>query len=235
MKYCILSLLFLVIFAVGTMSQTPQADADPVLQGSATYKLPQSAIDAEIDGKVTLSVHVDKTGKPTKAVLVTGLIWPCGKMPTKAMDEISKTLSETVMKLQFSPAIKNNKPISKDFGLSITLKNPKVNSEPVEKDPTTGKPKAKQITAGVLNGKATSLPKPDYPGEAKVIRAGGAVPVQVLFDEAGKVIRAGAVGGHPMLQLPARESACGAKFEPVSLEGKPIKVTGVITYNFVPH
>lgn len=234
MRVAILLLIFVNAFAVGVKSQTAQADTDPVLQGSANYKLPQSAIDAEIDGKVTVAVHVDKTGKPTKAVLVSGLVWPCGKMPAKAIEDVSSTLADTIMALKFSPAMKDGKPASKDFGLSFAIKNPKLDPVPVEKNPVTGKPKARQIIGGVLNGKATFLPKPSYSAEARARRIGGAVPIQVMFDESGNVVRAGALGGHPALQFGARESACGAKFEPVTLEGKPIKVSGVITYNFVP-
>lgn len=225
------------VFSIGIRAQDPSIvkEADPQLIGSADYKLPQSAIDAEIDGKVMIAIHVEKTGMPTKAVVGGGLIWPCDKMPVKELEEVSKTLSDTIMTLKFSPAIKDGKPVSKDIGLTLTLKNPKLSpTGAVVKDPVTAKPVPKHITAGVLNGTATFLPKPRYPAQAKVNRAGGVVPVEVTFDEKGDVIRAGATGGHPLLQIPARESACGAKFRPVTLEAKPLKVTGVITYNFVP-
>lgn len=55
-----------------------------------------------------------------------------------------------------------------------------------------------------------------------------------LIDEQGKVILAGAVNGHPYLQEAARDAACHAKFSPILLAGQPTKVSGVITYNFVP-
>ena len=58
--------------------------------------------------------------------------------------------------------------------------------------------------------------------------------VQVLIDEQGKVISASAVSGHPLLQAAAVAAARGAKFSPTVLSGQPVKVSGVITYNFVP-
>ena len=92
----------------------------------------------------------------------------------------------------------------------------------------------KTVSGGVLNGKATSLPKPAYPPAAKAVRAGGAVSVQVLIDESGRVISASAVSGHPLLRAAAVSAAHGARFSPTLLSGQPVKVSGVITYNFVP-
>jgi periplasmic protein TonB len=98
--------------------------------------------------------------------------------------------------------------------------------------PPPPKPKA-PISGGVLNGKATSLPKPAYPPVAKAARASGTVTVQVTIDENGNVISARAVSGHPLLQAAAVQAARSAKFSPTKLSGQPVKVTGVITYNFV--
>lgn len=92
----------------------------------------------------------------------------------------------------------------------------------------------KTISAGVLNGKATSLPKPPYPPAARAVRASGSVSVQVLIDESGRVISATAVSGHPLLQAAAVAAARQARFSPTMLSGQPVKVSGVITYNFVP-
>lgn len=98
----------------------------------------------------------------------------------------------------------------------------------------TPKPAPKTVSGGVLNGKATSLPKPPYPAAAKAVRAGGAVSVQVLISESGSVISANAVSGHPLLRAAAEGAARGARFSPTMLSGQAVKVSGVITYNFVP-
>jgi len=93
----------------------------------------------------------------------------------------------------------------------------------------------KQISKGVLNGTALKLARPEYPPAARAVRASGAVNVEVTFDEEGKVILATAVSGHPLLQSAAVAAARKSKFSPVMLEGKPIKVTGIIVYTFDPH
>lgn len=92
----------------------------------------------------------------------------------------------------------------------------------------------KTVSGGVLNGKATNLVKPAYPPAAKAVRASGAVNVQVTVDEKGDVISANAVSGHPLLRASAVQAARSSKFSPTLLSGKPVKVTGVIVYNFTP-
>src|SRR3989442_11207456 len=89
------------------------------------------------------------------------------------------------------------------------------------------------ISAGVLNGKAISLPKPAYPAIARQAHASGTVVVQVLIDENGNVIAAHAISGHPLLMPVAVAAAHQARFSPTKLSGQPVKVNGVIQYNFV--
>jgi TonB family protein len=89
------------------------------------------------------------------------------------------------------------------------------------------------VSGGVLNGKAVSKPEPEYPETAKAARASGTVTVQILVDEEGNVISASAVSGHPLLQQAAVAAARTAKFSPTRLSGQPVKVSGVVTYNFV--
>jgi len=98
----------------------------------------------------------------------------------------------------------------------------------------TPPPKPKTVVSGgVLNGKAISKPQPAYPPIAKAARASGTVTVQILVDESGRVVSASAVSGHPLLQQAAVSAARQARFSPTLLSGQPVKVSGVITYNFV--
>ncbi|MBK8810819.1 MAG: TonB family protein [Acidobacteria bacterium] len=98
----------------------------------------------------------------------------------------------------------------------------------------TPKPVPRIISGGVVNGKATNLVKPPYPAAARAVRASGAVNVQVTIDENGNVISASAVSGHPLLRAAAASAARSSKFSPTLLSGQPVKVTGVIVYNFQP-
>jgi TonB family protein len=111
---------------------------------------------------------------------------------------------------------------------------------PTDKKPETATPitdpagKKAPVSGGVLNGKATSLPRPDYPADARAARVGGVVVVQVTIDEYGNVIAARAVTGNQMLHQVCVNAATQAKFAPTFLMGEAVKVTGVLTYNFVP-
>jgi TonB family protein len=84
----------------------------------------------------------------------------------------------------------------------------------------------------IINGRATSLPRPRYPSEARNAKVTGTVNVLVTIDEKGKVISAQAISGHTLLRPPAEEAARQARFNPPSIEGKPVKITGIIRYNF---
>jgi len=93
-----------------------------------------------------------------------------------------------------------------------------------------GHPPAKKapISGGILNGKAIYLPLPEMPpGDAS-----GIVVVQVMVDEQGAVVEARAVSGPPSLQAAAINAARLARFSPTTLMGEPVKVSGMLTFNF---
>jgi tetratricopeptide (TPR) repeat protein len=85
----------------------------------------------------------------------------------------------------------------------------------------------------VLNGRAVKLVKPGYSASARKGHASGTVLVRVLIDEEGKVIAATASTGNPLLWPACVEAAKASLFSPTLLDDKPVKVTGMIQYNFV--
>jgi len=89
------------------------------------------------------------------------------------------------------------------------------------------------LAGGVLNGRAVKLAKPEYPHAARKSHVSGLVVVRVLIDEQGKVISAQAISGDPLLHDACVEAAKNSRFTPTLLAGTPVKVTGVIHYNFV--
>lgn len=89
------------------------------------------------------------------------------------------------------------------------------------------------VSGGILNGKAISKPRPVYPPVALAAGASGTVNVQIVVDESGEVISAKAISGHTLLQDAAVEAAHRARFSPTLLSGQPVKVSGMLSYNFV--
>jgi len=95
------------------------------------------------------------------------------------------------------------------------------------------KPENALLEGEILNGQAISLPKPIYPEEARAARVSGTVTVKVVINETGDVIRACGLSGPPLLIRESESAAYRAKFSPTKLSGKPIKVTGLITYRYI--
>lgn len=94
-------------------------------------------------------------------------------------------------------------------------------------------PEKPSYSTGILNGRALKLAKPSYPAAAREAGASGLVVVRVLIDEKGKVIAAHAVSGDPLLHDVSVEAAKNSLFTPTLLSGSPVKLTGVIHYNFI--
>ncbi len=89
------------------------------------------------------------------------------------------------------------------------------------------------MSVGVVNGRAISLMRPPYPDEARKAHASGTVVVEVEIDECGNVASARAVSGPGVLRKVSESAAKGARFTPTIINGTPIRVMGVIHYNFV--
>ena len=85
---------------------------------------------------------------------------------------------------------------------------------------------------GILNGRALRLQAPAVPDKAWEAHASGLVVVVLTISEEGKVVRACAIKGHPLLWNASERAALASEFLPTKLNGKPVKVTGVITYKF---
>jgi hypothetical protein len=107
---------------------------------------------------------------------------------------------------------------------SVYLGDPRVLPGPEIKD---GK--------GTIKGIALYIPKPAYPdalrGKEKFARH---VTVQILIDEDGNVISGNAVNENSLLGEAAVRAAMNAKFQPTRLSGAPVKVSGIVSYDFVP-
>lgn len=112
-------------------------------------------------------------------------------------------------------------------GVTVRMSDPPAAPTPA---PT---PKRVITSPTVLNSRALSLPKPPYPPIAKQMRVQGMVSVQVLIDESGKVVSARAISGNPALTKAAQQAAFGARFSPTMIGDQAVKVSGVISYNFI--
>ena len=171
---------------------------------------PAEAKASGASGTVNVEVIIDEEGNITNAKAVSG------------HELLRKSSEEAALASKFSPTKLN--------GQSVKVKGIIIYNFVAGKDSTTDNKGL--VNAGILNSKALSLPKPAYPSEAKAVKAEGTVMVEVIINEKGDVISAVAVSGHELLRKESMTAASKAKFSPTKLKGKPVKVKGIVIYNF---
>jgi len=175
-----------------------------IVNGAATYlpkpEYPQEAKDFCASGKVEIEVLIGENGNVIKAKAISG-------------DELLRDVSvKAVKKAKFRFGYDG--PLVKVKGIVV------YNFPPVKNC----------IIAGVINKKAISIPKPDFP---KSCRCAGIVKVEVIIDIfSGKVINARTISGNPLLRISAVKSAKKALFSPSMINSAPIFIKGLLIYNF---
>ena len=91
------------------------------------------------------------------------------------------------------------------------------------------------LSAKNISVKATSLIKP-FSKELKKLKIKNNVKVFVVVDESGRVIKAKAFcAKNTILARLSEQAAMLSRFTPGVIDGKPVKVKGVITYSFTPY
>src|SRR5262245_3964343 len=91
-----------------------------------------------------------------------------------------------------------------------------------------------KVTEGVLPNLASKKVEPEYPSIAKAAGVRGKVSVNVTVSETGKVIEAEIIKGHPLLRDAALQAARQWEFKPAEISGVPVKIVGVLIFNFPP-
>ena len=184
----------------------PKPDPPPVIEAASDAKLspPTIGSDATASPSVTAPPEAESAPAPTP------------QNPTQ------ETAAAT------TPAAATAQPPRSTTPPAASSKTAKAESPA---PPTAGTAKT-PISGGVLNAKAIKLPRPDYPDTARRARVFGAVTVAVTIEETGRVAAARAVGGPQLLRAAAEGAARRATFTPTLVSGRPVAVSGFITYNF---
>ena len=146
---------------------------------------------------------------------------------TKNIGNRNWTIQDATIRYQCAATRNDNGQEAQNFISSRKSENKDEKQNQSNLNPTS-------INSGVVNGKAINLAKPPYPSEARSSRASGMVQVQITISEEGKVIFACAMSGNKLLYEASESAAYQSTFKPTTILGKPVKVTGVVVYNFVP-
>jgi len=107
-----------------------------------------------------------------------------------------------------------------------------------EEEPPPAPPPSTQaverIPESMLQSRAITKVKPDYPTTAKKMNATGPVKVEIIISEAGLVVEATAISGHIALRSAAVEAARKWVFEPMTVNSAPVRVKSILTFLFAP-
>lgn len=168
-----------------------------------------------------LAAFYQKIGKPEKSLPIYRRMLTIRE---KSFGEISKEYKETVEQcacaIQQSSKEVNNAEADKMWEHARFIEQ--------QLDPSIQYAKDE-----VLQGTATKRVQPQYPKAALMERLAGRILIKVLIDEVGKVIESKLLCG-PDLLAPVSEAAASKwEFAPTLLNGQPVKVQGVLTFNFI--
>ena len=233
--YGVLGLAFLIFSIMFTVAQldtgdlelttlvapvpVPQAAPDKPKQEEAK---PQQQKEQNVDVRKELIADVSRTELVPQKITTKALDVPPVRAGVTTVTGASNSNASAPLPSSTGPGT----------GTVVTPTKVDVADPPPPPAPSPTPPRA-PISGGVLNGKAVHLQQPPYPAIARQAHASGTVVVQVLIDENGNVVSAHATSGHPLLQAAAVSAARASKFSPTKLSGQPVKVTGIIQYNFV--
>jgi hypothetical protein len=90
----------------------------------------------------------------------------------------------------------------------------------------------REIEVGVLNDRATSLPRPSFPVKVKRLDKPVTVSVEVVVDQTGRVVEARAQNAPKALRQASEDAARRATFLPFYSEGRPVRARGWINLGF---
>ena len=212
----------LLILAVCLTTHVVAQDSDPRILSEPYFNLSDEAIAAGIDGAYRANLSIDSAGNVRGVRLYGEPAWPCGTSPERELKSVKTAVEDHLKLVKFSPAMNNGKPRESDVMLDFVIGDAFKRATPPD-EAQKGLPRV--IKAGIVNGRAISLVKP-----FNNVRVKGGATVQVLIDEQGAVVKAGLLTGNPLHSKGSREAVCASKFSPTLVDGKPVRVTGVITY-----
>lgn len=237
MKNLTIFALLILVFASATISaqtDTPKTISGGVVNGKAVSlpvpEYPAAAAAVGASGAVSIKVLIDTEGNVVEADAISGhpLLRSAAESAARKAKFKPTELSGVPVKVSGTLVYNFNCPF--DDKSKCTSESPKIGAI-TRTLPAEGSGGG-TINGGVVSGKALNLPAPKYPAAAAAVGAGGTVKVQVLIDEEGNVVSATAVEGHPLLRSSAENAAMASVFRPTLLEGKPVKVSGIINYVF---
>ncbi|CAN5790800.1 hypothetical protein BH24ACI3_BH24ACI3_03880 [soil metagenome] len=233
-------LLIVLVLSVSAHGQTANETILPKVISVEAPIQPEEAKVSGLGGKVNVRLLIGKDGRVKRIEDAFGPDGICPGVTRPDVVALRNAARKAAENATFSPGTQNGKPVETYILLGFNFRQRETSEDAEGREALRGQgsdPLDKNGLAitkeRVLNGKAKKLPAPPYPSAAKAVKASGAVQVHVIIEGTGKIFSAEATSGHPLLRPAAMWAACRAEFTPTLLDGQPIIVSGIVTYNFV--
>ncbi len=169
---------------------------------------PAAAAEVNISGSVSVEILIDIEGNVIEAKVARG-------------HPLLRSASvKAALRAKFTPKLLSGTPVMVRGSVVYNFISGKF-EDPKENVATK---------IGIVNGRATSLPKPEHSQETKNLCADGRVEIEVIIGEDGAVTQATVISGDDLLVESALEAAKRAKFQ--TYHGPPINTRGILVYNY---
>ena len=183
---------------------------------------------------------LEKTGDTAKALSdyqKTVELDPTNELAKNALQKLQASLPKPNLVTPTSVAVKETNAAVKETVAAPNTQNSatKNNEKDAEKTSDKTNEPAASVNYGALNSYAVRLVNPVYPPLERQRNMGGLVTVEVTLDEEGKVVSAKASSGPANLRRAAEDAVMKSKFNPVTFNGKIVRATGFINFNFKPN
>lgn len=96
-----------------------------------------------------------------------------------------------------------------------------------------GKPEPVELSETLFGCKLLKNPYPKYPEAARRIAGARVILVSVEADETGRITSARMISGESAFKDASEQAAMSAQLRPTLIDGRPVKVKGVIKYQFM--
>ena len=210
------------------LPQDNSSETSPHAGADSSPGIPEGGLEVELTTAVTPPSKNGTGATPRQGGRRTS--FPALNLSAPTSDSDSDGTSATKTNVDPPPVVSGGSAPSSS-GDSLTTyaasANPNI-PRPAAANPPAAIPAARVVTQPRLIWSAS----PVYPTLAKQANIQGDVKIEITINESGHVTKAKAISGPALLQQPAINAVRDWKYEPSTLDGKPVPTQLVVTVEF---
>lgn len=203
-------------------TESPEYRLEPAATPNAIY--PTQARDQKIEGEIVATLLVSDTGDVKNVQIFKG------------DPLLAKSAEDAVSKWKFKPVIRGDKAIAvlatAKFEFTLSDSSQVTNGVAAELGTAREFPRRVRVSSGVAAGLLLEKVRPVYPSVALQAGIQGAVVLEGLISEEGKVTDLHVVSGPKELAPAAIEAVQQWRYKPYLFMGNPVEVGTQFQVNF---